>query len=126
MINKIEITIIPHEGQRYPTIGDWQFKGETLQINVSDLQNDKFNALISIHEFIEAMQCHFNGITTEQVDAYDSKHEDVGNADLDANVDAPYYKFHNDSTVVEWLLSRLFNVDWKEYSSKIKNTLEEK
>lgn len=116
---KIEINIIPHSAQRYDTVGDWQFKGDELQINVSDLGDEKFNVLVAIHELIEAFECKFNGVSTEQVDEYDFSHPDVGSADLDANSDSPYFKYHNDSTAIEWILSRLFGVDWKEYSKKI-------
>ena len=37
---KIEIRTIPHEQQRYPTCGDWQFeKPDELTIRVSDMGN---------------------------------------------------------------------------------------
>jgi hypothetical protein len=126
MINRIEITIIPHESQRYDTCGDWQFKGDTLEIHVSDLGDERFNTLVVVHELIEAMECKFNGISEESVDEYDFKHKDAGSADLDSNLDAPYYRYHNDSTAIEWLLSRLFEVNWKDYSEKINQVSEEK
>lgn len=116
---RVEINVIPHSNQRYETIGDWQFKGDELQINVSDLGNIRYNVLVAIHEMIEAFECKFNGVTTEQVDAYDFSHPNAGNANLDSNLDAPYYEYHNDATAVEWLLSRLFGIDWKDYCKKI-------
>ena|SRR5208337_105141 len=69
----IVIRTIDHKDQRYETVGDWQFIGPNLLITVSDLGNNKMNALIAIHELIEALLCKFNDpeITTEMVDSFD-------------------------------------------------------
>lgn len=116
---RVIITIIPHESQRYDTCGDWQFKGDELEINVSDSGNPKMNFLVALHEFIEAMLCNFNGVTDKQVDEYDFKHPESGCSDFDAFVDAPYHTQHNDALAIEWILSRLIGVNWKDYSEAL-------
>ena len=44
---KITIDTIPHNQQRYPTVGDWAFDSNgNLIIAVSDLGDWRYNALV--------------------------------------------------------------------------------
>lgn len=121
-VKHIKIDIVPHKDQRYDTIGDWYFIDDVLHITISDLGNFKYIALVAIHELIESVECSINGVTAQQVDDYDFNHKNTGSANFDDHTSAPYYKEHNDATAIEWLLSRLFKIDWRDYSYKI-NTL---
>lgn len=121
-VKHIKIDIVPHKDQRYDTIGDWYFIDDVLHIVISDLGHFEYSALVAIHELIESIECSINGVSTQQVDDYDFNHKDAGSANLDANITSPYFKEHNDATAIEWLLSRLFKINWQDYSNKI-NTL---
>lgn len=113
---KVKIKIIPHSEQRYDTCGDWEFIDGTLFIRVSDSGNPKMNFLVAHHEYTEAMLCFFNGVTTKDVDNYDFKHPESGGDDFSLCPDAPYHTYHNDALSIEWLLSRILNVNWEIYS----------
>jgi hypothetical protein len=118
------INTIPHHLQRYDTCGDWQFDAapglKSLQIKVSDTGDEKMNFLLALHEYIEAMLCHFAGVTDTQVDEYDMAHPDTaGNSNLDDNTTAPYYKQHCTALAIEWLIAQQIGVSWPEYGEKI-------
>lgn len=72
----IVIKTIPHEGQRYATVGDWQWKSDgRLVITVSDMKDWKKEFLVVFHELAEVMLCRARGITQEQVDRFDIDYE---------------------------------------------------
>lgn len=113
----ITITTIPHSQQRYDTCGDWQFDEQgNLHIRVSDVGDPKMNFLIARHELDEAILCHFNGVTSKQVDEYDFTHPEAGSDNFSANLDAPYHRFHCDALAAEWVMARLLDVNWEDYS----------
>jgi hypothetical protein len=51
---KVVMTVIPHQKQRYDTVGDWHFtsKGD-LKITVSKLSDPRYETLIAVHELVE-------------------------------------------------------------------------
>lgn len=126
---KITIDIIPHSEQRYPTVGDWLWFGDDLMIHVSDLGDWKQEALIGIHEAIEALLCRDRGITQDDIDNFDFEFEanrEVGNAMVGIaheepgdDVDAPYRKEHFFATSIERLLAAELGVDWAEYEEAV-------
>ena len=122
----ITIETIPHNLQRLSGSigGDWRFVTtagiEHLTIRISDLHNWRMNFLFALHELVEAMMCKHSHITTEMVD------EDEVNAssfdDPDSFSGYPnscFQKEHNDALAIEWIVSRLLNVDWKEYGERV-------
>jgi hypothetical protein len=119
---KIEIKTIPHEKQRYETVGDWQILPDgSLKIAVSEMGNDDYAFLVAIHEAIEVWLCKKRGITTEQVDTFDIVFEQNRADDDDSepgdHPDAPYRKEHFFATSIERLLAAELGVDWETYSS---------
>jgi hypothetical protein len=118
-IKHIKITVIPHALQRYETVGDWQIAGDTLNIDVSDLGDWRYNMMVGIHEAVEAVLCHANGITQARVDAFDIAFEKarpllcIDEPGDDAR--APYYKQHQLATGVERMLGAEMGVSWHEY-----------
>src|SRR5208337_252360 len=116
----IVIRTIDHKDQRYETVGDWQpLMGPNLLITVSDLGNPKMNALVAIHELIEALLCKFNDpeITTEIVDSFDMSHENLD--EPGESSEAPYHLQHTRATIIEKLLSDWLKIDWDEYEKRI-------
>lgn len=122
----IVVDFIPHNQQRYNTVGDWQFeapnsvRGKVLHVRVSQTGNDKANAAIAIHEIIEALLCLFQGVSFADVDSYDFHNEGTAGTDcLSDNPKSPYFSQHNDALAIEYLFSRLLDLDWREYDELI-------
>lgn len=132
---KIIIETIPHNQQRYPTVGDWFYKMESeltpeggttqeiLHIKVSDLGDWRYNALIAIHELAEVLACQHEGVTQEQVDKFDTEFEasrEDGNEDEPGDSPgAPYRAQHCLATGIERILAAALGVSWKEYEETI-------
>jgi hypothetical protein len=122
----ILIKVIPHAQQRYDTVGDWIFQGDTLFITISDMGDDRYNQLVGYHEYIEAILCKAAGIKEEDVTAFDIKFEEwrasgnVGAFDEPGNHNAsPYYQQHQIATQYEMLLARELGVDWDAYDEAV-------
>lgn len=130
-VMKIMIETIPHDNQRYETVGDWVFlappyvaEGDLgISITVSELGDWRYNALIAVHELVEVLLCKQRGITQEAVDAFDKNFElnrPEGNEDEPGDApDAPYRKEHFFATNIEALLSAELGVNWQEYEAKV-------
>lgn len=122
MIKDVDIKIIPHGQQRYPTVGDWLIVGERLFITVSDMGNDKYHTLVAVHEYQEAIMCHLAGIKETDVTNFDLQFEQwreegkVGEFDEPGDDPrAPYRKQHELATVIEKSLAVALGVNWDEY-----------
>lgn len=124
----ITIKSIPHDQQRYETVGDWLIDEKTgdITIFVSDMGNEDYNFLVALHELIEVKLCQKRGIKQEAVDAFDKnfevereagKHEEDDEPGDDPA--APYKKEHFFATNMEALIAGELSVDWKEYENTI-------
>lgn len=131
---KVLIETIPHEQQRYPTVGDWQYEqgsemeGRTLHIRVSRMTNWRFVFLVAIHEFVEAILCDHAGVSEQEVDAFDIKFEEDRKAGKHApqdepgdDVNAPYYQQHQIASGIERIMAASLNVDWNEYAEEVES-----
>ena len=121
---KILIETIPHEEQRYATVGDWFIDPDgTIHIRVSDLGDYRKEVAIAIHELIEMMLCRDRGITQDEVDVFDKQFEASrveGNDDEPGDdPEAPYVNEHCFATGIERLLIAEFGLSWKEYDDKV-------
>lgn len=114
---KIDVATIPHDQQRYDTVGDWQGNIRRLKIRVSETGTPEFNFLVAIHEQIEAFMCVRAGITDGVVDRFDMQYSGPGEPG-DA-IDAPYRKQHAAATKVEKLLADILGIDWDVYGATI-------
>lgn len=122
----IEIQVIPHNLQRYPTVGDWyldQASGKML-IKVSDMEDWRAESLVSIHELVEALLCRAAGVESHQVDAWDMAYEKNRKPGDDSepgdHPDAPYHKQHFIATQVEKLVCAAMGLTWSEYEQMVK------
>lgn len=119
----ITIKVIPHEVQRYPTVGDWFYVGDDLEIHVSKLSDWRHEMLIAVHELYEALLCEHDGVTQKQVDDFDKAYE----ANRDRNHDtepgddpaAPYRRQHFRATNIERQLADALDVNWQEYEAEL-------
>ena len=118
-IDVMEITVktIPHDAQRYKTVGDyWVFPG-VINVRVSDTGRNDYSFLIAIHEIIEAYLTYKRGIEETKIMAFDIAHslsEEPG-----AEPDSPYYQEHLFATAIEMLVAEQLKINWEEYSKAV-------
>ena len=120
----IHVQIIPHNKQRYETVGDWFFDGNgTLHIHVSKMSDSRYERLVAIHEIVEAVLCDEVGINEADVTKFDMAFEDarsMGNTTEPGDmIAAPYYRQHQIATGIEKMLAAELEVDWLEYEKEI-------
>lgn len=120
----INIKTIPHNEQRYDTVGDWWWaENEDLEIRVSDMKNPKYEFLVALHELVEVMLCKDREITTEMVDAFDKAFEanrkEGDFREAGDSLDAPYQKEHFFATCIERLVACELKVDWIKYDETV-------
>ena len=114
---KVTIETIPYSEQRYDTWGDWWFNVDKsdLTVKVSESGNWRSSFLVGIHEAIEAMLCLNDGVTGEEVDAFDLAHLDSDQPG--AEKDAPYYDQHFVADVCERIACQAFGIKWDDHDN---------
>lgn len=122
----ISIRFISHACQRYPTVGDWFWRYSTLHIRVSNMDDDKYNMLVVVHEYIEALLCWKANITEQAVTKFDLQFEDERNQGMHSqtaepgdDLAAPYYQQHQIASRVEKFLCAELGIDWEEYDAAV-------
>jgi hypothetical protein len=120
----VNIQIIPHEQQRYTTVGDWFIDANgDLQIRVSKLSDPRMEHLIAVHEYVEFLMCQQDGVTTEVVDKFDKEFEAnraPENEDEPGDEPtAPYVRQHCVATGIERILAAQLGVNWKPYEEEL-------
>jgi hypothetical protein len=124
---RIVIETIPHRDQRYPTVGDWQFEGDTLNVRVSEMQNEQYEFLVGMHEVIEAwLAVTRSGPEVEaKLDEFDIEYEEnrqLGDHSEPGNdSQCPVYFEHQIATGIERILAGLLGVDWNTYDATVDN-----
>jgi len=109
-ITEIVVRFIPHNEQRYNTVGDWYFSknankirmnnnGSVLVLTISIYPTWQFGAYTGLHELAESLLCSAAGITPETVDDFDLNYE--GDGEPGGEPDAPYYLQHVFSAGIE-------------------------
>lgn len=123
---KIIIQTILHHLQKYPTCGDWQWDGDTLNIYVSEMGNWKYEMLVGLHEATEALICKAKGIKEEDVTNFDlmferereeGKHTDGEEPGNDPR--ACYRTPHKIATMVEKIVAKYLKVNWDQYDEAV-------
>ena len=119
----IYIKVIPESEQRPEVNGaDWFFdENGDLQVRVSPLSDWRREALLGIHEAVEAIMCKHNGVTQQQVDVFDQEYDKTHTFDLNAGDDpaAPYVREHCFATAIERILCAELDVNWLEYDTEL-------
>jgi len=73
---KIIVETIPHEAQRYPTVGDyWEDPDGVVQIRVSHMEDWRYVILVAVHELAEMMLTRWRGIPEEAIGSFDMEFE---------------------------------------------------
>jgi hypothetical protein len=112
----ILITSVPHESQRYNTVGDW-FSDNPVLVRVSDLNDSRFELLVALHELVEMSLCQERGITAKDVDEFDFNWKGEGEPGDDPA--APYFKEHQFASIIERMMAHELGVDWQAYNKKL-------
>lgn len=119
----ITIKIIPHSEQLYPTVGNWFYNGQDLEIRVSKLSDWRHEMLVAVHELCEAMLCEHDGITQRAVDDFDKKFEALRPEGDDTepgdDPNAPYRLQHFRATNIERQMADALGVNWQEYEAEL-------
>lgn len=109
-MDRIVIEVVPHERQRYPTVGDWQFVGSELHITVSAVSDWRSQALVAVHELVEALLCLAHGVPQELVDEFDMSHPELDEPGADPR--APYRLQHQSADGIERVLADMMPYSW--------------
>lgn len=120
---KVSIQTIPHTGQRYNTIGDWQFDDNSgdLTIFVSSLRDHQYECLVAIHELVEAVLCRNAGISTATVDDFDLNHQSLIYDEPGDDPLSPYHWQHIIASIIERVVAYALRVDWQAYEARTNN-----
>lgn len=121
---RIAIETIPHEQQRYETVGDWWADANGVwRIEVSDMSDPRYELLVAVHELVEMALCRQKGITEEEVTKFDmafeaarrtGDHSEPGDSEL-----APYRDEHTFATFIERAVALKLGVDWDTYNKQV-------
>jgi hypothetical protein len=129
------------EHMRYNTAGDWTvheyaiinsppWEGRTVAgcevlIKTARTGNWRYDALLQVHELIEAILCINNNVQEEDVTKFDmSRAPDGPEGDCGDDPLAPYSKEHCFATAVERMLCAAMGVEWDDYESRVSEVME--
>lgn len=118
------IRTIPHEDQRYATVGDWyNTSGDNIRIAISNMGDWRKEIAVAMHELIEYALCRERNISQDDVDDFDRNFEArrlEGNTDEPGDdPSAPYHYEHQFATIIERAICLELGLDWKEYEKTI-------
>lgn len=122
---KIQIESIPHDEQRYRTVGDyWEDEQGVEQVRVSELADWRYEALIAVHELVEFLLTKHRNIAEQAISDFDVAFEQereralvLGEPGDDPR--APYRREHFFATNLERLLAAELDVDWRAYEALV-------
>lgn len=125
---RIIIETIPHNTQRYPTIGDWIIADNgDVTIKISEMGDWRYEMAVAYHELREILVCKWQGITQKEVDEFDISFEKIrelypdiiGDQEPGDMISAPYNTAHVRATRDERGLIEDLGVNWTEYEDAI-------
>jgi hypothetical protein len=117
----MHIETIPHDQQRYPTVGDyWEDEHGVEQIRVSEMMDWRYEVLVAVHEIVEMALARQRGIEEQAISEFDirfeqDKEKGLVTGEAGDNVNAPYRREHFFATNLERLFAGELGVDWFEY-----------
>jgi hypothetical protein len=111
------VTIAAHE-HRYPTSGDWFWRGNMLCVSVTRQRDIKRTFLLAMHEVIEGFACKLAGIGDDVVTEFDmkfTKRNKRTNKEPGDHPKAPYKRQHQLAEKLERALAEELGVNWPNY-----------
>ena len=121
---RINIEVIPHEQQRYPTVGDYWIEDGVQQVRVSHLPDWRYEILVAVHEIVELALTRHRGIPEAGISEFDVEFERLRESRLRSgepgdHPDSPYRREHFFATNLERLLAGELDVNWFEYEEYV-------
>ena len=107
-MKNIVMKVIPHQDQRYDTLGDyWIDPDGTWQFRVSDMGDWRYNFSVLLHEFVEFALLQHKSVTEESVLAFDLAVPENSPYAEDPGFDpkAPYHNEHVYADAMERLIA---------------------
>jgi hypothetical protein len=124
---EIEMVDRPYNRMRYKTAGDFLYslKSDRFNFIIAKMPTD-YEALVFIHEFVEAYLCWKKGIPEKEITAFDKQFEKERMEGLHGeddepgdSKDAPYYNQHQAASKYEKQFCKQLGVKWKDYCDYI-------
>jgi hypothetical protein len=119
------ISQVPHSKQRYETVGDW-IPGAPAEIRVSRMKDERYVFLVALHELVEYELCKKNGISDNEVVAFDEAFEAERRMNLHPveaepgnDPRAPYRGEHDFATMIEMMVAQKLGVKWSAYEKAL-------
>lgn len=122
------ISQVAHRRQRYETVGDW-IPGSSkrpTEIRVSKMKDQRYVFLVALHEMIEYELCRKNGVSDEEVIAFDTNFEAERRRGLHSrkaepgnHPRAPYRDEHGFATMIEAMVAKKLGVKWSAYEEAL-------
>ena len=122
------IETIPHEYQRYETVGDYVTDdfGQS-HIRISNMKNWRYEMLVAIHEMLEQRLCMEAGMAEQDITLFDLKYEqsrpEGDTTEPGDSKDAPYYTQHQLATRIEKFIAGELGVNWDVYEKVINSRI---
>jgi hypothetical protein len=119
---RIILESIPPKEIRYSTCGDWRFEDDgTLVVNVPLFENNDDSAfLVALHELVEAWLCRRDGVTEEEVSAWDKNNPALEEPGDSKN--APYHRQHSYAMLIEKTLCKLMRKNWAQHQRWVEDS----
>jgi hypothetical protein len=116
--------VIPHEQQRYPTVGDYWTEDGVQQVRVSHLPDWRYEILVAVHEIVELAITRHRGISEQRISDFDIEFERLRETkerfgEPGDHPHSPYRREHFFATNLERLLAAELNVDWFAYETYV-------
>ena len=122
-MKRILALCIPHKHQRYDTVGDYFDCHGATCFSISDMDNEWYERLVFLHEFVEETLCRKRGIQNADIDAFDVAFEAARLPDNEEEpghqLDAPYHREHVFAEKLERLMAEELGIDWDTYDKTV-------
>lgn len=125
----IHAKTIPHNQQRYETVGDYFRKTSTGtdEFCISDMANVDYEFLVLIHELIEQHLTVKRNILESDITRFDIAFEElraelpelIGDMEPGDMTNAPYHKEHVFATGIEKIIAAELGVNWDDYDKTV-------
>jgi hypothetical protein len=102
---------------RFEQLDDYRKFGEDLDFIVRDTGNGLYTKLILIHAIIEQAMTEYEGISGDEIDAWDEYH--TASLEPGDEEGCPYGKAHKLATQVERLICAELGINWVDYEEAL-------
>ncbi len=125
-MKQIRFKVIPSADHRYKTVGDYWEHDNTLEVRVSEMEDDRLEQLVLIHELVEIFLLQNKGVPLYVTDDFDimfEKEREQGKHQNDEEPGddprCPYRLEHRIAENIERQLAVALGVDWTLYTEKV-------